>query len=460
LSAQKSMINNLTEGSITRQLLKFAIPLILANILQTLYNTVDMIVVGQFVGADGLSAVSIGGEFIHFFMFMCAGFCGGGQILISQQVGMKDKVGISRTIGTVFTTIMFIAVLFMVICFAIDDIMLRWLNTPEAAFEQASQYVAISGAGLIFIFGYNCVSSVLRGMGDSKRPLMFIAIAATVNLILDLVLVAWLEMGAAGAAIATVVGQAVSVICSTTYLYRHRDAFGFDFKLKSFIPDPDRIKALIKVGTPLAVQQVAISTSLLFVQSYINAFGVAASAVTGIGQKIQNISGIFMNGINQAGGAMIGQCLGAQKQNRAKKVVYIGLCFSAVFAVINISLALTMPTQLFSIFSTDTEVLAMAPRYLQIQCWAFVGSALMGPFGAMVTGSGFSTLGLFVGLLDAVVARVGLSVLLGQVLGMGLEGYFYGSALARLAGASVQMIYFFSGKWKTRKLLVKKMDEE
>ncbi len=459
MSAQKTMINNLTEGSIPRQLLKFAIPLILANILQTMYNTVDMIVVGQFVGADGLSAISIGGEFIHFFMFMCAGFSSGGQILLSQQVGMKDKAGISRTIGTVFTTVMALAVVFTAACFIIDEPMLRWLNTPDEAFEQASQYVIISGCGLIFIFGYNCISAVLRGMGDSKHPLMFIAIATVVNLVLDLLLVAVFNMGAAGAAIATVIGQAVSVICSAAYLFRHREAFGFDFKLSSFKPDPDRIVALIKVGTPLAVQQVAISVSLLFVQSYINAFGVAASAVTGIGQKIQNISGVFTNGINQAGGAMIGQCLGAQKQDRAKKVVYIGLCFSAVFAAINIAAALIIPVQLFSIFSTDAEVLAMAPRFLQIQCWAFIGSALMGPFGAMVTGSGFSTLGLFVGLLDAVFARVGLSILLAQVLGMGLEGYFYGSSLARLAGASVQMIYFFSGKWKTRKLLVKKIEE-
>ncbi len=456
MQTEKTLIHDMTQGSILRQLVPFAIPMILANLLQTLYNTVDMVVVGHFVGAHGLSAVSTGGELLHFFTNLCMGFTAGGQIIISQQVGMGDRKGIRETVGTLFSVIMITSVIFMVLGLGIHEWMVQVLNTPAEAYDQAKSYVFICCLGLPFIFGYNCVSAVLRGMGDSKRPLLFIAIAAVVNLVLDLLMVGVFSWGAAGAAVATVAGQGLSVVCSVVFLYRHRESFGFDFSLESFRIRRDKLLGLLRVGLPLSIQHVAINFSLLFVNAYINSYGVVASAVTGVGNKIQNISSIITNGFNNAGGAMIGQNLGAGKHDRAKRIVYIGLALNAVLCAVNCAVALLFPEQVFSLFSSDAAVLEMAPLYLRIQCWAFIGSALMGPFGAMVTGSGFSTLGLLVGLLDGVVIRLGGSILLGEVLGMGLVGYFYGNALARLGSAAVQMVYFYSGKWRTRKLILER----
>lgn len=456
MSKQKTLINDMTSGSVLRQLIVFAIPLILANILQTLYNTVDMIVVGQFVGSSGLSAVSVGGEVQHFFTNLCMGFSAGGQIIISQQVGMGDRDGIRKTIGTLFTCLFSVSIVCTIVGLCLVPQLLDLMNTPPEAYSQARDYVIVTCIGMPFIFGYNCISSVMRGMGDSRRPLMFIAISSVVNLMLDLLLVALIPLQALGAAIATVVGQGVSVVVSLVYLYRRREAFGFDFRLKSFAVDRDKLMALLRVGTPLAVQHTAINLSLIYVNSNINAYGVTASATLAVGNKIQQMSNILTNGLNTAGGAMIGQNLGARKIDRAKRIVYIALAVSLTLCAINVALALTIPRQLFSLFTTDEAVLDMAAYYMNIYFWAFIGSALMGPFGAMVTGSGFSTLGLAVGIMDGVVARLGLSFILCNMLGMGLDGYLYANSMARFAAAAVQMTYFYSGKWKTRRLVVEK----
>lgn len=456
MATEKKLINNMTEGSLVKQLIIFSFPLIVANLLQALYNTVDMVVVGQFVGSSSMAAVSTGGEMFRFFTNMASGFCMGGQIMIAQHVGAGDRDGIKSCIGTIFTFILGLSAVLMAVGLSMHSTLLSWLNTPAESVEQANSYVVICCIGLPFIAGYNCVSSVLRGMGDSRHPLVFIAIATGINLMLDVILVRFFRMGAAGAAIATVASQGFSVVVSVVFLYRNREAFAFDFKPSSFRPDRRKLVTLVRVGGPLAIQHIAINISQLFVTSHINAYGLAASAVAGVGNRIHSMLSIVSSGISSAGGTMIGQNLAAGKQERAKRIVYVGLAASSVLLVINVTIALAFPKQIFSLFNDEKEVLDMAVGFMKIQCWAFLGSALMGPYGSMVNGSGFSELGLAIGLFDGVVARVGLSILMGEVLGMGLNGYFYGNALARMGSALIQIIYFYSGKWRTRRLLVDK----
>jgi len=456
MKTEKTLINDMTSGSLVKQLVIFAFPLIIANLLQSLYNTVDMVVVGQLVGAESMAAVSTGGEMFHFFTNMAAAFSMGGQIMIAQHVGAGDRKGIQECIGTIFSFILFLSLVLMTAGLILHRPFLALLNTPPESVAEANRYVFISCVGLPCIAGYNCVSAVLRGMGDSRHPLIFIAVATGMNLVLDILLVGAAKIGAAGAALATVISQGFSVAVSMIFLYRHRDAFGFDFKLSSFRPHKKKLITLIKVGTPLAAQHLAINISQLFVTANINAYGVTASAVFGVGNRIHNISSIISGGFSGAGGTMIGQNLAAGKPERAKRVVYVCLAISGTLMAFHILLALLIPRQIFSLFNTDPAVLEMSVRFMRIQCWAFLGSALMGPYGAMVTGSGFAVLGLAIGIFDGVVARVGLSLLLGEVLGMGLDGYFYANALARLGSAAIQMIYFYSGRWRTRRLLVDK----
>lgn len=448
------MINDLTQGSVLKRLLKFSIPFMLANLLQTVYNLVDMIVIGQFVGSAGLSAVSNGGEMLHLLTFVGMGFSNAGQIIISQYVGRKEYKSIGQTIGTMFTLIQGASIIISILGVIFTETFITWLQVPEEAFSQACDYTRVCFAGTFFIYGYNTVSAALRGMGDSKRPLVFIAVAAVINLILDLVFVAGMGLESFGAALATVIGQAVSFIASIIYLYKRRVAFGFDFRAKSFIPEKRAVKALLKIGIPMCLQSSAISISMLVVSAFINSFGVVASAVTGVGNKIGSAASVVTNSLNVAGAGMVGQSYGAGLKDRVAKIIYNVAALALGFAVILSILMALFPEQIFRIFNNDPEVLEMAHEYVVIAILSFFGFATRAPALALVNGLGIATLNLVMGILDGIVMRIGLALLLGIVFDMGIHGFWYGSVIAGLMYGVIGTIYFFSGKWKNRKLVV------
>ncbi len=213
----KTMARDLTQGSVTKLLLTFAFPLLCSNLLQTVYNMVDMVVVGHFVGKTGLSAVSIGGDVLGLLTFLVMGFSNAGQVILSQYIGAGRHDRVKGTIGTMFTLTFGMALVLSVACGLFLDRFLILMNTPEECLQYAWDYSFICILGLVFIYGYNLVSAILRGMGDSKHPLMFIAVATVVNLVLDLAFVAGLGMGPGGAALATVIarGSALSGPSST-----------------------------------------------------------------------------------------------------------------------------------------------------------------------------------------------------------------------------------------------------
>lgn len=445
----------MTSGSVTRQLLMFAYPFMLSNLLQTVYTLVDMIVVGQFVGSHGLSGVSIGGDVTMFFTMLCFGFVGAGQIMISQYVGQDDRDSIRRTIGTMFSIVLMFGAVITVISLLFTDAFLHLMNTPAESYKQAYDYAFVCFAGTVFIYGYNTVCSVLRGMGDSKRPFIFVAIAAGLNLVLDLIFVALLDMNTFGAALATVIGQAVSFIISIIYLYRRREAFGFDFKLKSFIPDPEKIKPMLKLGLPMALQYAAISVSMMYVNSLVNkAGGVIASAVSGVGGKLNNMVSIVGNSIGSASSAMIGQNIAAKKPERVSKITLTSFAICISFAALLSVIFLLFPTQIFSIFNKDPEVLAYAPFYSIVGLLAFVTFGIIAPFNSLINGIGHASLALVIAILDGVVARIGFVLLFGFVFDLGVKGMWIGSACAGFVTGGLSLIYFISGKWKTRKLLI------
>ena len=448
------MINDLTTGSVAKQLIMFALPLMLSNLLQTVYNIVDMIVVGQFVGSTGLSAVSIGGDLLNLCTHIVTGFAGAGQIMIAQYVGQKDREAVSRTIGTMFTFIMGLALVMMAGMLVFSDEILGLMNTPAESYAQAKSYSMVCYWGMVFIFGYNTVSSILRGMGDSKRPFFFIGAAAVINLILDLVFVAGLHMDAFGAALATVMGQAFSFIGSLVYLYRKRESFGFDFKLSSFRMDLGTLSPMLRLGFPMALQHCAITLSMLFVNSYVNSFGLVASAVTGVGNKLRSSMGIISNSINTAASAMVGQNMGAKKPERVKHLVWVAFAICMTAFVILASAALIFPKQLFSLFNDDPAILEWAPRYMITFVVAILSFAMMAPFNAVINGIGYASLGFIIAMSDGVVCRIGLALLLGIVFDMGIFGLWMGNALAGFATVIPAMIYYFSGRWQRRKLLV------
>jgi putative MATE family efflux protein len=382
------------------------------------------------------------------------GLTNAGQIMISQFVGLGDKKAINRTIGTMFTFILSVSLVLTAAAISLTDVFLRIVKTPDEVFAQARSFAHVSFSGLFFIFGYNSVSAILRGMGDSKRPFVFIALASVINVIVTLVFVAGFGMGVTGAAFATVLGQTISFISALIYLYIKRESFGFDFKPKSFVPDKTKLKPLARLGIPLALQNAAVMVSMLFVNSYVNSYGVIASAVTGVGNKLRSVMSIISNSIGAAGAAMIGQNMGAGKPERVKRVVYTILIICAAACLIISTLFIVFSRQVFSIFSDDPAVLDMAPSYMWVLAVYFLTFAAMSPYNAVVNGIGHASLSFTIGMMDGVVTRIGLSVLLGITFNMGIMGFWLGSAAAGFAAALISGTYYYSGRWKRRKLLI------
>ena len=450
----KSMINDLTEGPLTKQLLSFIAPFMLSNLMQTLYNMVDMAVVGQFCGSAGLSAVTIGGHLLDCFTFLCMGLTAASQIIIAQHIGSGDREGVSRAIGTGFSFVLLFSLFTTVLGLSCSKLFLRWLNTPDVAWEYAMDYCVVCYCGLFFIYGYNVVSAILRGMGESKKPFLFICIAACINTVLDLLFVGVLKMGAFGAALATVIGQGASFIFSLVYLYRRRVSFGFDFKPKSFKIDPRQLKMLLKLGFPLIVQHLAVNITIMYVSSFINAYGVAYSAVSGVGFKINRIVNIVTQATSGGGSSIIGQNFGAGKFSRVKRIVYTELIMCFIFASILAIIIITAPRFVFGLFTDDSAVLDLAPMYVPYSVMFFYGASLRSPFMGFINGLGNSRFAMFGGIMDGVVARLGLALGLGILAGMGITGFWLGDALAGFTIGIIGAIYFFFSKWQERKLII------
>ena len=449
--ANQKVIHNFSEGNIPKQLIMFASPLFLSSLMQIIYNAVDMIVVGQKLGQVGLSAVSVGGDISHFLTFFAMGFSNAGQILISQYIGAKQQDKLGRFISTMFTTLMGCAVGVSAVCLALRHTLLQLMNTPAAAYDGALAYSTVSMIGLVFIYGYNSGSAVLRGMGDSRHPFIFISTASVLNILLDILFVMVLPFGCMGAALATVISQGISFVLCASYLYRNRGAIGIDFTLHNFTnPDKDMFLSLVKLGLPMAIKSASIQISKLFVNSFINSFGVAVSAFAGIANKIASISNLVSNSVNTAGSSMVGQNIGAEKYDRVPKIMLTVAAITFTVAITMSILFCTFPLQLFGIFSREKEVLDIALEYLPIAVLMFFGSACRAPANALINGSGNYKMNFATAIFDGIVMRIGLAVLFGIVLNWGYLGFWPGDALAGFTPLVIGIVFFISGKWKKR----------
>ena len=440
-------------GSIPKQLLFFMIPFMASNALQVLYSTVDMVIVGKFVGTPGLSAVSQSSLIVNFATMVSLGFSNAGQVLVSQALGANKRREINNIIGTLFTLILALGAVFSVVVLLLRTQILDWMNIPAESYDMAMDYLVICGAGLVFTAGYNMVAAVLRGMGDSQRPFLFVGIASVINLVLDIIFTGFMGMGVAGAAWATIIGQAVSFLFSLWFLYRRKEEFGFDFKPKSFAPQKKYVSMILNLGTPIAVQAACINLSMLFVNSMVNSVSVVASATFGVGVKIDDIVNKISMGIQYAGMPMIGQNIAAGENKRSKQVVWYSWIYSAVLTAVFMIIYVTCGKQLFMMFSDDPLVHDLSGTFIAAILWMFPPLVIMRGTQAFIQGIGNTKLGMMLSLLDGVILRIGLSWLLGDVLALGFYGYILGYALAPFGCAIPGLVYFLAGRWEKRKAL-------
>ena len=454
--AKQRFITDFTTGSVPKQLLRFATPLFLANLLQVVYNMADMVIVGQVMESVGLSAVSIGGDVSSFLTFVAMGFSNAGQVIISQYIGAGQRKKVGAFVGSMFTFLTGCAVVLSVICLFFRESILALMNTPAASWQEALNYSTVCIAGLIFIYGYNMVSAVLRGMGDSKHPFIFIAMAAIVNIVLDIVLVWGFRMGAMGAAIATVFSQGLSFVCCAVFLWRSRHEMDFEISPEDFLhPKKEYLSALTKLGVPMAIKSASIHFSKLFVNSWINSYGVAVSAMAGIVNKLGSICNLISNSVNAAGSSMVGQNVGAQKFERVPRIMITCFAFTLCTASLMSAVVYLFPKAVFGIFTDEAAVLAIAMEFLPIAVVLFLGSACRSPMNALINGSGNHRVNFATAILDGLVMRIGLSILFGLILDMKYLGFWLGDALAGYTPFFIGLVYYFSGSWKTRKHVIK-----
>ncbi|MDD7483338.1 MAG: MATE family efflux transporter [Clostridia bacterium] len=442
-------IRDFTRGSIPRQLFSFAWPLFLSNLLQVVYNMIDMMIVGNVLGKSGLSAVSVGGDVSNFLTFVAMGFSNAGQVLIARYIGARERHKLGKFVGTMSSFLISCAVFLSVVGLLFQKEILQVMNTPPEALEGALHYSGVCMAGLVFIYGYNIVSAILRGMGDSKHPFIFISMAAVINLILDIVFVMGFGMGPGGAALATVISQAISFLTCAVFLTKNRQKFELNIGMRKFLHwDKEMLSSLIKLGAPMAIKSASVQVTKLFVNSWINSYGVAVSAFAGIANKVASIANLISTAMNTAGSTMVGQNLAAKEYERVKKILkQLAILTLSVSTLMSVAVCL-FPNEIFGIFTSESDVLVIAGGYVPIAVLVFYGSALRAVMNALINGSGNYKINFATAILDAIVLRIGLALLFGLALGMEHYGFWLGDALAGFTPFWIGLIFYFSGGWK------------
>lgn len=440
--------HDLTEGSVTKHLIRFSMPFLFSNFLQALYSLVDMLVVSNFNQNVGASAVSNGGQINMLIMNSITGLATGATVLVAQYIGAKQDDDRRKTTGTMTVLSLLLGIAITVIMLIANGPFLRLLQTPEDSFAQAKAYLDICMGGTIFIFGYNAVSAILRGMGDSKRPMYFVMIATVVNVVLDLWFVGPLGMGAAGAALATVIAQAISFILSVIYLFK-RDFF-IEFTPADFKPDVHKIRLLLRIGIPSAAQGVLVSVSFLFLTMLVNRLDnpLVTSACQGFGARVNSFAILPGMAIANAISSMAGQNIGAGQYDRAKKTMWVGFgLIEGITIVIFIFIQIFAPS-IMQAFTNDAQTITMGAEYMRIIAGDFVLSGMVFAFNSLAIAAGQTSFAFFNAILSSILTRIPFAYLFAVVWGWGLPGIGWAITVAPIPSILFGFWYVQGGKWK------------
>lgn len=368
------MERNLTTGSVWRTVVSFSLPYLLSYFLQTLYGMADLFIIGRFNGVESTTAVSIGSQVMHMLTVIIVGFAMGATVRIARCVGAKDERSAARTVGASVAFFILFAVVLTAVLLLMTNAITSVMLTPREAVGQTRLYLAICFAGVPFITAYNVISSIFRGAGDSRRPMYFVAVACVVNIVLDFIFIGGLGLGASGAALGTVCGQAVSVLFALGML--KRCSLGFQVTRQDIRVDKEVISQMLKVGTPIACQDGLIQVAFIVITVIANSRGLIASAAVGIVEKLIGFMFLVPSAFLSAISAITAQNMGARRADRARASLRYGLIITVCWGIICAIYNQFLPQTLVGLFSKDGAVVAAGCAYMRSYAFDTVFAAV------------------------------------------------------------------------------------
>lgn len=436
---------NLTEGAVYGTLARFALPFLLANFIQALYGAVDLAVVGWFGTAADISAVSTGTQVLQILLSMVSGLTLGGTVLIGRYYGAGDKQKVQDTVNNTLGLFTYAGILFTVLLLVFCDPVLRALQTPIQAFAGAQSYVRVAACGTLFVFGYNAVSAVLRAMGDSQSPLRFVAVACAANVLLDVLLVGALGMGPAGAALATILSQGISLGYAVLHIRHKRPEIQLGLNVLRL---SSRLSGrILAVGFPVSLQETLVQISFLFIAAIVNGMGVNASAAVGVCSKFDGFAMLPPSAFGAALAAFAAQNLGAGRPERAKKALTASIGMSLAAGAVFFLWGQLSPLSIMGIFRADAAVAQAGALYLQSFSIDFLLVCFVFCMNGFFNGCGKTGFTMAVSLISTIGLRIPLAALLGG--NGGLYGLGFAAPAASLFSILFCLLYFFKGSWKS-----------
>ncbi len=444
--AQKN-IYDMTVGNPTTLLLKFSIPMIIGNIFQQFYNMVDSIIVGQFVGANALAAVGATGAINFLFFSLAFGLAAGIGIIVSQYFGAKDEEKVKKAIATSIYVILVTSIIMGILMIVTARSVMQLLDTPFEIIEDSVLYMQIVGAGMVAVGAYNGVAAILRALGDSKTPLIFLVVGCAINIILDLIFVIQFSWGVLGVALATVIAQCTSAIGCIIYAWIRMPIFRMP--KSEYVVDRDILKKALAIGVPVALQNALIAVSCVILQRVVNGFGATIVAAFTVENRFEQLVQQPFNSLGAAMSTYTGQNMGANNIKRVKQGFKAGSKIAIIFSLIMLPIACFGGEAIMSLFTNDIEVIKQGAIGIRITSFFYSALGMIYVTRNVLNGAGDVKFAMISGCVE-VIGRVGLARPLTYIPFIGMLSIWFTTGLTWLLTATVSCMRYAEGKWKRK----------
>lgn len=453
----RTSVRDMTSGNELKLLVSFSVPMLIGNLFQQVYNMVDSIVVGKYVSADALAAVGATGSLNFLFFSLCLGLTGGIGIIISQHFGAGDKIHVRKAIFNSIYIIVTTGIIMSLLGMFLARPVLIWLRTPGNILDDATAYMQISCAGILAVAAYNCVSSILRALGDSKTPLVFLILASLINVALDLFLVINLGLGVRGVAYATIIAQVLAAAGSLIYALKKNPYF--KIKKEEMIYDAGIVRKCYRLGLPLAMQSSLIAISCVALQSVVNTFGSIVVAAFTATSRIEQLVQQPFNSLGMALSTFTGQNMGAGRQDRVKRALAGSMLITAAFSILMLVLFYTFGNDIMRVFVSDIEVIDFGTQALRITSWFYFALGTIYVVRALLNGAGDAAYAMINGCVE-VAGRIVFSNTLILIPSVGKWGVWLSTALTWFITGLASFIRYKQGKWKLIKIVDNRKEED